>query len=248
MPNIQEKELFELLDRSLKKGVLPGKTHRILLEFYDCYKKAALMAGSSEKIFIPLFFTYVQLIIEQFHSPFSFSPYHEKIRSPFDYYRFGLDFLRPIVDLYRSTLLGDRSLNEISSYLKKGENVVFFANHQVEPDPQIMSLLLEKKYPTLAEEIIFVAGERVLIDPLAIPLSMGRNLLCIYSKKHIDYPPECKLQKQLHNKRTMKKMSALLSEGGKAIFVAPSGGRDRPDESGKIESLPLTPAASRCFI
>jgi glycerol-3-phosphate O-acyltransferase len=242
-----EKKLFDLLNLSLKEGKISKKYHQILLEFYICYKNAALSAGSEETIYAPLFTTLAKLVIEQSATPYSFSHYHKKIRKPFDYYRFGLDLFRPIVDLDHSTLLGKESLDAISSFLKKGENVVFFANHQVEPDPQVMSLLLEKKYPKLAEEIIFVAGERVLIDPLAIPMSMGRNLLCIFSKKHIDHPPELKLQKQLHNKRTMQIMSDLLSEGGKAIYVAPSGGRDRPDEKGEIKVAPFDPNSIEMF-
>ncbi|MDN3508053.1 MAG: glycerol-3-phosphate acyltransferase, partial [Simkaniaceae bacterium] len=83
-------------------------------------------------------------------------------------------------------------------------------------------------------DLIGVAGERVLYDSLAAPFSMGLNLLCIYSKKHIDTPPEKKHEKQLHNKRTMSIMGGLLSKGGKCIYVAPSGGRDRPDENGKL--------------
>ena len=43
--------------------------------------------------------------------------------------------------------------------------------------------------------MIFVAGERVITDPLAIPFSMGSNLLCIYSKRYIDHPPEKKIEK-----------------------------------------------------
>jgi glycerol-3-phosphate O-acyltransferase len=30
-----------------------------------------------------------------------------------------------------------------------------------------------------------VAGDRVTTDLLAMPFSMGRNLLCIFSKKHV---------------------------------------------------------------
>ena len=33
-------------------------------------------------------------------------------------------------------------------------------------------------------------------DLLAMPFSMGRNLLCIFSKKHVDNPPELKSTKQ----------------------------------------------------
>jgi glycerol-3-phosphate O-acyltransferase len=91
--------------------------------------------------------------------------------------------------------------------------------------------------------MIFVAGERVVTDPVAVPFSMGRNLLCIYSKRYIDHPPEEKLKKQLHNKRTMELMSTLLSEGGKCIYVAPSGGRDRPNGEGIVEVAPFDPQA-----
>ncbi len=95
--------------------------------------------------------------------------------------------------------------------------------------------------------MIFVAGERVITDPLAVPFSMGRNLLCIFSKRYIDHPPEQKMKKQLHNKRTMELMSELLSEGGKAIYVAPSGGRDRPNADGVVEIAPFDPQSIEMF-
>ena len=72
--------------------------------------------------------------------------------------------------------------------------MIFLANHQIEADPQAISLLLDDLYPNFAENMIFVAGERVITDPFAIPFSMGRNLLCIYSKRYIDHPPEKKLK------------------------------------------------------
>ena len=84
--------------------------------------------------------------------------------------------------------------------LARGENVILLANHQTEPDPQLISLLLEKTHPGFAEEMIFVAGDRVIRDPLAVPFSRGRNLLFIHSKRHIDHPPEQKEQKLLHKK------------------------------------------------
>ena len=70
---------------------------------------------------------------------------------------------------------------------------------------------------------------------------MGRNLLCIYSKRHIDHPPEQRTAKQLHNKRTMERMSELLKAGGKAIYVAPSGGRDRLGPQGRVEVAKFDP-------
>jgi glycerol-3-phosphate O-acyltransferase len=168
------------------------------------------------------------------HPP-TFEPYHERVRSPVDYYQFGLDLLRPLVIFEHSKLLGQDNLDRIVQQLQQGDNVVLLANHQTEPDPQAISLLLEKKYPQLSEEMIFVAGHRVISDPLAIPFSLGRNLLCINSKNYIETPPEQKEEKLLHNQRTMKRLGQLLSEGGKCIYVAPSGGRDRPNAAGIVE-------------
>lgn len=125
--------------------------------------------------------------------------------------------------------------------------MILFANHQIEADPQAISILLEKTHPKLAEQLIFVAGERVITDLLAIPFSLGRNLLCIYSKRYIDYPPEEKHKKQLHNKRTMELMSELLNEGGKIIYMAPSGGRDRPNAEGVVEVAPFDPQSIAMF-
>merc|ERR1712176_523361 len=83
--------------------------------------------------------------------------------------------------------------------LKNGENVILLANHQSEADPGVWANMLEKRLPELAENIIYVAGDRVVTDPLAKPFSMGSN---------------------------------MLNEGGNLIWIAPSGGRDRPDEQG----------------
>ena len=35
---------------------------------------------------------------------------------------------------------------------------------------------------------------------MAMPFSMGRNLLCIYSKRHLGHPPEQRAAKQKHNR------------------------------------------------
>jgi glycerol-3-phosphate O-acyltransferase len=104
-----------------------------------------------------------------------------------DYYEFGCDFFRHVMDLEDSVVLGKENLDQAFEYIQKGENVVFLANHQSEADPQVFSCMLEKVgYGKQAEEVIYVAGHKVTTDPLAIPFSMGRNLVCIHSKKHID--------------------------------------------------------------
>ncbi|KAK8627739.1 hypothetical protein V6N13_135341 [Hibiscus sabdariffa] len=57
-----------------------------------------------------------------------------------------------------------------------GHNVVLISNHQTEADPIIISLLLEKTNPQLTESMIYVAGDRVIIDPLCKPFSMDEDI------------------------------------------------------------------------
>jgi len=218
---------------------IPQKYVEIFREFTNNYQKVLLQYKKDPNHYIDFFFTFVALIKEQFQHPYQFQPYHQKIRAPFDYYKFSLDFIRPLIDFAHSTVKGVEYLNKIERLLKQGNNVIIFANHQTELDPQAMILLLEHSHPTFSERLIFVAGTRVTTDPIAIPFSMGCNLLCIYSKKYMHNTPEEKHKKQMHNKRTMTHMVTLLSQGGHAIYVAPSGGRDRANTEGTVEIAPF---------
>ncbi len=240
-------DFFSRLDEYAKKGWIPEKFQKILGEFYSNYKRELDNHGLDIEKQTPLFTTYLELIRKQIESPYPFEPYHKQICAPFDYYTFGIDFLRPLIDMNHSSLVGLKELDQIAQQLKKGDNVILFANHQIEADPQAISILLEKSHPEIGKQMIFVAGDRVVTDPLAVPFSLGRNLLCIYSKRYIDHPPEQKLQKQLHNKRTMELMSELLSMGGKVIYVAPSGGRDRPNAEGIVEVAKFDPQSIEMF-
>ncbi len=238
---------LEKLHEATKEKAIPEKTGKALRSFYESYQKTLGSHSIDIKDYEPLFVTFLELVKKNFLSPFTFEPYHEAIRTPFDYYRFGVDFVKPLVEMHSSNVKGTDHLQEILRHLTSKENVIFLANHQTEADPQAMSILLEKYDAPLAEDLIFVAGERVTTDPLAVPFSMGRNLLCIYSKRYIDHPPEQKHNKQLHNKRTMELMSELLSSGGKCIYVAPSGGRDRQNKQGIVEVAPFDPQSVEMF-
>jgi len=235
------------LEQYLKQGTISDKYATILQYFYEDYLNEVSSTGFSKTQCSELFDVLLDLIIKQITNPHAFQPYHVQIRHPFDYYAFGLDFLRPLVDPTQSKALGLDYAKEIDLLVNNGDNVILLANHQIEGDPQAISLLLESSFPKLGEHMIFVAGERVITDPLAAPFSLGRNLLCIYSKRYIDQPPELKMQKQLHNKRTMERMAELLSEGGKCIYVAPSGGRDRPNEEGVVEVASFDPQSIEMF-
>lgn len=235
------------LEDYLKKGWISAKSKEHLLQFYDSYEQALELQGISISKYESVFNTLLELLKNEILKPHSFAPYHVQIRSPFDHYQFGLDFVRPLVDMQLSSVQGLEHLNQIASKIRAKDNVILLANHQTEADPQAISILLEGSHPDIASEIIFVAGERVITDPLAIPFSMGHNLLCIFSKRYIDHPPEEKSNKQLHNKRTMQLMSELLGEGGKCIYVAPSGGRDRQNAQGVVEVAPFDPQSLEMF-
>jgi glycerol-3-phosphate O-acyltransferase len=232
---MDKKSTFEARLEKLRTK-FPVKYYQILCQFLDSYKNV------TNDYSLLIFF--IDLLEELMRKPFSFEPYHKKVRHPIDYYKFSLDFVGPFVDVPHSTVQSAETVAKIKAQLKNGENCILLANHQTEADPQIISMLLD---PELAEKIIYVAGERVVTDPLAIPFSMGTDLLCIYSKRYIDNPPELKTQKQLHNKNTMELMSRLLQEGGKIIYVAPSGGRDRRNAKGEVEVAPFDPSSIEMF-
>jgi glycerol-3-phosphate O-acyltransferase len=210
-------------------------------KFYQSYIHAILQNGYTAADVEPVLKKLLSSTMEQIKNPHPFEHYHIGIRKPFDYYRLGIDFFRPLIDLKHSRVYGRAILDTVENQLKRGENVIFLANHQIEPDPQVISILLEPTHPKLAEEMIIVAGHRVTTDPVAIPFSLGLNLICIYSKKHIAHPPELKEEKLQHNRRSIKKLEQLLSEGGKCIYIAPSGGRDRPDADGRLLPAPFDP-------
>lgn len=209
---------------------------QLMRGFYESYAKALKIPAEP---LLPQIELFTQEALIQIKKPFSFEPYHKKIRSPVDYYQLGLDVVSPLIDKPHSYMIGP--IEQISEQLKRKENIILLANHQTEADPQIMSILFQDRAPHLADKTIYVAGERVVTDPLAIPFSMGCDLLCIYSKRYIDHPPELKAQKLLHNRNTMEQLRQLLHIGGKMIYVAPSGGRDRKDANGIPQVAPFDP-------
>lgn len=230
------------------EGKIPPVVAKELHRFYGSYVAAAKANGHSVEELQPLLKVFLKGIIDQIKHPFHFEPYHTRLTNPIDYYKFGIDFIRPLVMRQESKVFNLPALKQIAEKIKQGENVILLANHQTELDPQIISLLIEDQFPQLAQEMIFVAGHRVVSDPMAIPFSKGRNLLCIYSKKYIEDDPSKKEERMQHNQHTMKRMTQLLSEGGKCIYVAPSGGRDRADANGKIEVAPFDPQSIEMFL
>ncbi len=225
------------LKQALSRGEISEKMFLVFTDLFTSYSKS--LTPDTYELQQTIFKNFLNNAKKEFVNPHQFAPYHSKITSPYDYHAFGIDFIRPMVE--STEILHPENLREIERFLAEGDNVVLLANHQTEIDPQILSVALERDFPKLEDEIIWVAGDRVLTDTMAIPFSKGLNLLCIYSKRHIDHPPEKKVEKQLHNQRTMRKMKELLAEGGKFICVAPSGGRDRADANGVVNIAAFDP-------
>jgi glycerol-3-phosphate O-acyltransferase len=235
------------LESYSKTNKLPKELSEVLHQFYFTYTSAAKDNNSPPEVFESILVKFLDQVYAQINEPYTFEPFHQSITAPFNHYQFGLDFIRPIVISKKSKILHPKNIERIDQQISQGDNVILLANHQTELDPQAISLLLEEKYPKLAESMIFVAGHRVTSDPMAVPFSKGCNLLCINSKKYIEDNPALKPEKLLHNQRTMMRMSQLLSEGGKCIYVAPSGGRDRRNREGKIEVAHFDPQSIEMF-
>jgi glycerol-3-phosphate O-acyltransferase len=221
------KKVEEKLTKAKEKYDIPEKYEGVMASLFTSYMTQVYKAGKDTDVFEGLLTQLFKRVLEQFKEPYKFEPYHEALREPYDYYALGKDFVSGVVDEENSVVMGQDAVAKMQEQLKNGENVVLFANHQSEADPQFLSVLLDPVAPGLAESTIFVAGDRVTTDLFAQPFSMGRNLLCIFSKKHIENPPEQKAEKSRHNKKVMMAMKKLFNEGGKVIWVAPSGGRDR---------------------
>lgn len=230
-----EEDLFRGIREEIEAKRLPASAAASMEEVYRNYHDAVLCSGdpNAKEIVVSNMAVTFDRILLQFEDPFTFSSYHKAIRDPFDYYMFGQNYIRPLID-FRNSYVGNLALfDEMDKQLKQGHNIVLFSNHQSEADPAVIALMLETSNPNIAEKITYVAGDRVVLDPICKPFSMGRNLLCVYSKKHIEDVPELAEMKKKANARTLKEMALLLRKGGQVIWIAPSGGRDRPDPDTK---------------
>ncbi|XP_052134173.1 glycerol-3-phosphate acyltransferase, chloroplastic [Oryza glaberrima] len=226
-----EQELILHIRKEVEKGKLPADVAANLEELYYNYKDAVMQSRdpNAHDIVLSNMVALFDCVLLDVENPFTFPPYHKAVREPFDYYMFGQNYIRPLVD-YRNSYVGNISIfQDMEQKLQQGHNVVLMSNHQTEADPAIIALLLERSNPWISENIVYVAGDRVVTDPLCKPFSMGRNLICVYSKKHMNDFPELVDMKRRANTRSLKEMALLLRGGSQIIWIAPSGGRDRPD-------------------
>lgn len=231
------------LEEVVRQTQLGQQLEDALLSFFASYRNLPSLPENINDLFA----TYVRLVQKEVSSPKPFAHFHEMERSPFDFYAFTLDMIRPLLDFASSKVFGEENLRAIDAAIARNENVILLANHQAEIDPQIISLLIAPAFPKLAQSIAFVAGHRVTSDPLAIPFSRGTNLFSIYSKKYIENPPEEKGEKLRHNAKTLIALEERLAQGGLCLYVAPSGGRDRYDSSGEVKISPFDASSVEIF-
>ncbi|KAI9111747.1 hypothetical protein K1719_017437 [Acacia pycnantha] len=226
-----EQELLSGIRKEAEGGFLPSNVASAMEQVYHSYKNAVYQSGDprADEIVLSNMTIFFDRIFINVVDPFVFNSHHKAKREPFDYYLFGQNYIRPLID-FRNSYIGNVSLFcEMEEKLKQGHNIILMSNHQTEADPAIIALLIEKSFPYIAENLTYVAGDRVISDPLCKPFSMGRNLICVYSKKHMNDVPELVEMKRKANTRSLKEMVMLLRSGSQIIWIAPSGGRDRPD-------------------
>ena len=239
--------VIKLIARFLSAKV--SATFLGLLESYIC--AVAKHVGDRKRaaaITIKTFQKMMMAYAIQMEEKYEFPSYHRSIRAPFNYYDLGMMYVGNLLNFSRSLVRNPDRWDEIDQRLKDGENVVLFANHQSEADAAFIPLMTEFSHPGLGERVIYVAGDRVVEDTLAKPFSMGRNLLCVYSKKHMADFPETRSAKMRKNIATIKEIERLMKEGGHLIWVAPAGGRDRPNaETGVLLPDKWDPDAVELF-
>ena len=85
---LKYKEKFlEKLKQYRDENLINEKYYHIILNFFESYILAAKKGFD-----FSLFDKFLDLIKDQFKEIYKFSIYHKKIRKPFDYFRFGIDF------------------------------------------------------------------------------------------------------------------------------------------------------------
>ncbi|KAL0716361.1 hypothetical protein Bca4012_065683 [Brassica carinata] len=226
-----EQDLISGIRKEQEAGTLPPNVASGMEELYWNYKNAVLSSGASradETVISNMSLAFDRMLLGVEH-PYTFNPYHKAIREPFDYFHFVHTYIRPLID-FKNSYVGNVSIfSELEDKIRQGHNIVLISNHQSEADPAVISLLLEAQCPYIGENIVSL---RAL------------NLICVYSKNHMNDDPELVDMKRKANTRSLKEMATLLRSGSQLIWIAPSGGRDRPNSStGEWFPAPFDPSS-----
>ena len=116
-------DFFKQLQEDTANGQIPEKVSQLLGQFYINYVRELETHNADTSTLEPIFLVFLKLVKQQISSPYAFQPYHQKIRTPFDYYSFGLDFLRHLIHFPLSSISGLENLQEIDLHARLAGDV-----------------------------------------------------------------------------------------------------------------------------
>ncbi len=182
-----EQQFMGILHKLVDAGKCPAQLLAVWQDFYENYQRAMLSSRRPEPeatlLAAKVQATIADVVFNQFVDPFTFPSFHKRLLEPYNYYEFGQRYVGSLTDFDTSVLGYPERFDTIRDQLAAGHNVVLLANHQTEADPGVWAHMLEHTHPQLATDVVYVAGDRVVMDVLCKPFSMGRNLFCVHSKK-----------------------------------------------------------------
>lgn len=94
------------------------------LDLYATYKKAVLsgnVPGNDEKLVASVMASIANCVMGQFIDPYVFPSYHDRILAPYNYYDFGQNYVRPLIDFRTSVLGHPERFDTIQAQLDAGK-------------------------------------------------------------------------------------------------------------------------------
>jgi hypothetical protein len=125
------------LNAAVDAGKAPKEITEIVLGFIEEYSSSFQEAGETPENFGYQVSNMLKYTMEALSDPYQFSANHQAIREPFDFYKWGNDFLRPLIIRERSKLFGKENALQLMETIRNGGNAVILSNHQTEADPQV---------------------------------------------------------------------------------------------------------------
>lgn len=126
------------LEEKVKAGKANAKFVNIVKGFLEEYSVTSMEAKLTPDIFKYQVTSFLKFVQDAMENPFKFEPgLHRSIRQPFDYYKWGNDFMRPLIITEKSRLVGLENVKQMIELTSKGENVIILANHQVSAQPNM---------------------------------------------------------------------------------------------------------------
>ena len=158
-----EQEFFGALQKGVDSGKLPKQLYAAFEDFYSNYKQTVLNSDATDaspELVARVMGSIADRTFNQFLDPYTFPSYHTRLLEPYDYYKFGQNYVRTLINFNKSVVGHLDRFKKVQEQLDAGDNVVLLANHQTEADPGVWALLLEKVLPQMATDIIYVAGQK----------------------------------------------------------------------------------------